>query len=239
VNSSGGLLGTTSSGGAYGFGNVFILTPTGKFLIVHDFAGGPNDGANPASGVIVYKNYLYGVTLSGGSGGGTVFKIGLGGASWRQETILHAFDSATEYGIPLNIVADKKGNLYGTTANDYGTTPGGFGAFYRLAPNGTLTEVPTANYPTAVNADANGNIYFAQVDVGGREFITKFTPVTPALPNLADHQVVDYAFPSLRDGSGAWDPVGGLVSYNGSLYGTTSYGPVTAAAGGVLFKFHE
>ena len=53
-DSSGNLYGTTSQGGNYGQGTVFKLSPTSggkwKESVIHEFAGYPGDGANPAAG---------------------------------------------------------------------------------------------------------------------------------------------------------------------------------------------
>ena len=70
---------TTSSGGAHGDGAVFQMTPTSPYTVtlVHSFAGGSADGANPYSGLVQGADgNFYGGTFSGGAGGvGTTFKI--------------------------------------------------------------------------------------------------------------------------------------------------------------------
>jgi uncharacterized repeat protein (TIGR03803 family) len=77
----GNLYGTTSLGGAYGYGNVFELNPTtGNFTSLHDFTGGA-DGGKSYSGVIVdNKGNIWGAASAGGSaaapgGYGTLFVI--------------------------------------------------------------------------------------------------------------------------------------------------------------------
>ena len=69
----GNLYGTTSEDGAYGYGNVFKLSPTNggwTYTSLYDFAGG-NDGKNPYSNVVLDgKGNLYGTTTSGGTGSG-------------------------------------------------------------------------------------------------------------------------------------------------------------------------
>jgi uncharacterized repeat protein (TIGR03803 family) len=73
---SSNLYGTTSYGGASGAGTVFKLTNSGVETVLHGFAGGPSDGADPGSGLILRKNNLYGTTFYGGADGyGTVFKV--------------------------------------------------------------------------------------------------------------------------------------------------------------------
>lgn len=79
-DSAGNLYGTTSSGGAYGYGNVFELMPSTngrwKERVLHQFTGG-SDGANPYAGLIFdAAGNLYGTAISGGnSGNGVVFEI--------------------------------------------------------------------------------------------------------------------------------------------------------------------
>lgn len=83
LDSSGNLYGTASSGGAYGFGVVFKLTPSNggwTYTSVHDFCNsGPpcSDGYTP-SGYLAFdsEGNLYGTTSNGGpSGGGVVYQI--------------------------------------------------------------------------------------------------------------------------------------------------------------------
>ena len=82
MDAAGNLYGTLSSGGAYNFGQVYKLSPSGGgwiFSSVHDFCGGGYpcaDGANPASGLALDSNgNLFGTTSNGGIGGGVVFEI--------------------------------------------------------------------------------------------------------------------------------------------------------------------
>ncbi len=79
-DSQGNLYGTTTLGGAYGYGNVFKLDPYGNLTSLHDFTGGA-DGAKPNAGVLVdAKGNVWGAAASGGSaqapaGYGTLFII--------------------------------------------------------------------------------------------------------------------------------------------------------------------
>ncbi len=78
MDGAGNLYGTTTFGGAAGYGTVFKVTPSGVEAVMYTFGGAPlNDGATPNSGLIMDgDSNLYGVTESGGSAGvGTVFRI--------------------------------------------------------------------------------------------------------------------------------------------------------------------
>ena len=80
------LYGTTNGGGT-GYGVVFELSPGkgGKApwseTILHVFAGGTGDGANPDAGVVLANGSLFGTTFRGGStacfgsGCGTVYEL--------------------------------------------------------------------------------------------------------------------------------------------------------------------
>jgi uncharacterized repeat protein (TIGR03803 family) len=83
-DAAGNLYGTTLDGGSFSGGTVFMLDPSGKESILHNFSGKP-DGAGPESGVIMdAKGNLYGTTYGGGDakcigghgyGCGVVFKL--------------------------------------------------------------------------------------------------------------------------------------------------------------------
>src|ERR1700734_2925224 len=59
----GNLCGTTTSGGDYGFGTVFKMTPAGELTLVYAFTGG-TDGGSPYGGLILAPDgNLYGTTF--------------------------------------------------------------------------------------------------------------------------------------------------------------------------------
>jgi len=80
-DSSGNLYGTDVFGGAFNYGQVFKLTPSGTFTTLHSFSGGA-DGGEPY-GFLVFgtDGNLYGTASIGGSGSscqggcGVVFKV--------------------------------------------------------------------------------------------------------------------------------------------------------------------
>src|SRR5579862_2112489 len=150
ADSSGNLYGTTGAGGAtcrlYGCGTVFKLAPDGTETVLHQFTA-EYDGSGPYGGLIMdAAGNLYGTTATGGSTGcggidygcGTVFRISPKG----KETILYAFGGSNDGADPdAGLVADKKGNLYGTTSSGGGGTQcivefGGCGTIFRVTPDG-------------------------------------------------------------------------------------------------------
>ena len=64
------------------------------YTILHSFAGSPTDGATPNAGVIVDKDgNLYGTTIGGGGGAGTVFKVNATGS----ESLVYRFPFSVYY----------------------------------------------------------------------------------------------------------------------------------------------
>lgn len=121
-DAAGNLYGTSSGGGAFGSGTVFVVSPTGREKVIYSFTGG-EDGGYPISSLIRdAAGNLYGTTLGGGING-TVFKLDRTG----NETVLYNFPSAAQGAVPVgNLVRDKFGNLYGVT-NIGGRQPCGYG----------------------------------------------------------------------------------------------------------------
>jgi uncharacterized repeat protein (TIGR03803 family) len=111
---TGNLYGTTTNGGAFGYGSVFSVSPTGAEKVIYSFAGDP-DGKYPHEGVILGgAGNLYGTTFDGGAFGyGTVFKLAM---ATGAETVLYNFVGQPDAANPDSVLArDSAGNLYGTT----------------------------------------------------------------------------------------------------------------------------
>jgi len=123
---AGNLYGTSWSGGAYGGGAVYELTPSNggwTERVLYSFMGG-SDGLGPSSLLVGNDGNLYGTTISGGDlncnsgyggGCGTVFQLSPSGSGWTK-TVLHTFENTRDDGDgPGNLVQDGAGNLYGTS----------------------------------------------------------------------------------------------------------------------------
>jgi len=135
LDAAGDLYGTTSLGGAYGYGTVFQLTPGSVWTetILHDFQNA-DDGATPYAGLISdAAGNLYGAATDGGTnGGGTVFELAPSGGSWTFSVIA----SQSGWGISgtfRDLMLDASGTIYGTTHCD-GTNSAG--TIYELTPSG-------------------------------------------------------------------------------------------------------
>lgn len=77
--SDGNFYGSTYAGGPDAVGTVFELTPSGTETLLHSFAGGTADGANPGANLVQASDgTLYGSTFAGGAEGhGIFFKVAL------------------------------------------------------------------------------------------------------------------------------------------------------------------
>ena len=210
----------TGACGAAGKGVVFKLSPQGKETVLHNFAGGSSDGADPVFGsLLIDKNgNLYGTTEFGGtSGQGVVYKLGKGGLK-----VLHSFAGGTTDGcFPFGSVAmDKNGNFYSTT---YQCGVSGQGVVWKLSQKGKLTVLHSfagapndGDTPEAgVRIDAKGNLY-GNTTVGGA---TNYGAVYRL--NSKRKLTLLHSF----TGSDGQVPLGDLIlDKSGNLYGTASAG---------------
>lgn len=136
-DSTGDLYGTTTSGGLYGDGTAFELSPSvgGGWTEtkIFNFGSTASDGRKPECSLVMDSNRnLYGTTIAGGSGYGTVFKLTPDIDTWT-ETILHSFAFSRSDGEdPVGgLLMDSSGNLYGTT--EYGGT-NLYGTVFKVVP---------------------------------------------------------------------------------------------------------
>jgi uncharacterized repeat protein (TIGR03803 family) len=123
ADGAGDLYGTTGSGGAYGDGVVFKLSPAkpGKTnwtaTVLRSFNG--KDGRGVAGGVVADRaGNLYGMAAYGGANDdGVVFKLSppLAGHTAWTETTLRSFDGKNGKTPYVGLMADGAGAFYGTT----------------------------------------------------------------------------------------------------------------------------
>jgi uncharacterized repeat protein (TIGR03803 family) len=192
LDSAGNLYGTSTVGGANGFGNVFKLTFSGsqwQLTTLYSFKDQP-DGASPYGGVILGKDgNLYGTTYYAGANDvGTVYKLTHNSGSWI-ESVIYNFKGGSDGDSPIStLVSDPKGDLYGTTS-DGGSPQCGCGTIFRLRPGsgGAWTESVAYRFPgdpkagfayNGMVSDGTGNFYGATVH-GGTEndgAIYRFVP---------------------------------------------------------------
>jgi uncharacterized repeat protein (TIGR03803 family) len=239
----GNFYGTTSSGDASGNGTVFRMIPGGTVTVLHAFAGGTTDGANPQAALIqATDGNFYGTTSSGGpSDNGTVFRMTPSGTV----TILHAFAGGTTDGANPRaaLIQATDGNFYGTTSSG-GTFA--FGTVFRMTPGGALTilyaftdgltgGVPGAPYASLIQA-TDGDFYGTTVAFQGIHVaygtIFKMTPggTVAVLNDLASYASLIQA----TDGNFYGTTVSGLLSpQEWTAFKMTSSGTVTILASNV------
>lgn len=135
--------GTTSAGGANGFGTVFQYVPqTAKESVLYSFAGGSTDGAYPFSGTVVdHDGAIYGTTQQGGAGdGGVIFKLTPNPSGGFTESVLHAFGATGDGAQPLSapVISLKGYVMYGTTSAGGAN---GLGTIYQISTDGSGYKV--------------------------------------------------------------------------------------------------
>ena len=134
MDQSGNFYGTTYAGGAYGYGTIFKLTPSGQETVLYSFVGQP-DAGNPVGRLLIDgQGNLYGTTSFGGTyGAGAVFELTAAGA----ESVLYSFTGGADGASPFDgLVMDGTGNLYGTTelGGNFGNScPVGCGVVFKVA----------------------------------------------------------------------------------------------------------
>jgi uncharacterized repeat protein (TIGR03803 family) len=257
ADANGNLFSTTGFGGAQGSGTVFEIakiasgyasTPT----TLVSFCALPNcaDGADPAGGLIIDGDgNLFGTTLNGGAhlagpGSGTVFEIAKTAKGYASTpTILVSFcalpNCADGAGPQGDLIADVKGNLFGTThsggangfspggtvfevaktAKGHASTPTTLVSFCSL-PNCADGSVPVAG----VIADANSNLFGTTALNGANGGGTLFEVVKTA-KGYASTPTTLVNFCSLANCADGANPQGNLIAdADGNLFSTTRDG---------------
>ncbi|MGA9353240.1 MAG: choice-of-anchor tandem repeat GloVer-containing protein [Terriglobales bacterium] len=112
---NGNLYGTTSGGGADGYGTAYESTVKGKVTVINNFTGA-SGGYNPAGLAADASGNLYGFALSGGPANyGLVYELTPSGTSWT-ENVLYNFTGHGDGGTPVGApILDSSGNIYGNT----------------------------------------------------------------------------------------------------------------------------
>jgi uncharacterized repeat protein (TIGR03803 family) len=252
-DAKGNFYSTAELGGQYKFGVVFELSSAGEQTVLHNFAGAPDDGDLPTSGLLRAPSGLfYGVTLEGGPGDcrlgthecGVVFSIDEEG----NYKIIHNFEGQPEDGLEAwgNLVQDAEGNLYGTTmggGDQAGMNCAGFlfgcGTVFKLSPNsdGTWTETllhnftgPDGESPIGLALDSDGNLYGAAL-LGGSTQCVGGCGTLYRIGTGGEFTVL-YSFTGGEDGQA---PGGALLDASGNYYGTPLWaGTPDVASGAAL-----
>jgi uncharacterized repeat protein (TIGR03803 family) len=243
---SGSLIGTTQTGGKYGFGTTFELTPQRGFRVIHNFGGQGDYACCPWGNLVVDAHgNLYGTSYA-------AFELSPGSKGWA-ETQLHLFtgDNGDGSGPQAGPIRDAGGNLYGTTLYGGGSKicSDGCGTVWELSPptQGSGTQGWTEHilhsfgvgdelsFPGVgqLAMDSRGNLYGAVL--GGKYRAGVIYKLSPAASSSAIgegwQENVVYNFTGGDDGD---FPEGVIIDSAGNLYGITGNGGKYGE--GVVFK---
>lgn len=136
--SDGNLYGTTTSGGAGGFGTLYRIAPDGTFTSLVAFTGttGAFPGSSPTTNIVQGSDgSLYGTTLGGGTGGGfgTAYKYSLAGVFTNLANFTGSSGVMPGFGPAGTLIQAGDGYFYGCTYNG-GTY--GIGTIFRVSSSG-------------------------------------------------------------------------------------------------------
>jgi len=214
----GNLWGTTANDGAYGYGTIFKISPSGALTTVWSFCkeSGCPDGSHPNGGLtLVIGGDLYGTTYNGGAHGyGTVFRITPAG----DLTTIYNFctlSGCADGGYPRGaMIQGTNGYLYGVGGN----------VVFKISLAGketALWDYPASAVYGPVNLfqASDGNFYLTDYGRYGYSEgnIWKITS--------AGVGTKFYGFCQLTSCADGVAPGGPLVQgANGNLYGTASGG---------------
>jgi len=250
-DSAGNLYGTTVTGGYYGYGTVYKLTPqsNGGWIesVLHSFQYSP-DGAYPlASLVRDSAGNLYGTASAGGDAGmfcqcGVLFKVNAAG----NESTLYAFTGGADGGYPqANLILDSAGNLYGTTFAGGGgscdlTGASGCGVVFKVDTTGKETvlysftgEADGADPTAGLIRDSAGNLY-GTTFYGGLAGCGEYSAGCGVIFKLDPVGNETVLFTS-TGGQGGAHPNAGLIGDGaGNAYGTATTGG--AVGDGTVFR---
>jgi uncharacterized repeat protein (TIGR03803 family) len=241
LDAAGNAYGTTVSGGANDQGTVFRISPAGKEKVLYSFCkyvNGCIDGASPQASLIADKQgNLYGTVSGGGNNDyGAVFEVTPKG----KEKVLYSFcavNDCADGGSPEgNLMADKEGNLYGTT---YHGGQHGEGTVFELATSGQETVLYSfcsqgacadgANPSGGLITDSEGNI-FGTTDDGGADDVDCGSGCGTVFKLTSKgKETVLHSFCSLAKCNDGVTPESNLIlDKEGNLYGTTGGNVSTA-----------
>lgn len=243
LDKSGDILGTGSTGGNFtcsiGCGVVYELSKSSGWTesVLHTFDG--SDGEFPNATLLPSANgTLYSTTWYGGSSGnGTVFSLAPAGGDGWKESVLYSFQGTTDGSAPAGgVVADRAGNLYGTTYKYDGDNDGvAFelhkhaawkdSVLYTFSGNGG-GEDPYAG----MIMPAKGKLYGTAIESGSNDGGVAFELVLGTKHQWTEKAL--HAFGAPGDGNA---PYGGVIAdKRGNLYGTTVFGG--ASNSGIVYE---
>jgi uncharacterized repeat protein (TIGR03803 family) len=172
----GNFYGTTASGGEYGSGTIFRMTPAGELttLVVFTGNGAINKGRFPNRLMQASDGNLYGTTRTGGSvDSGTIFRVTMSGVLRTLRELQK--ETTAEGAIPNGaLIEGADGKLYGTTTVSYG---GGnlfaitkTGRFSHLIPTGVIPATGSFGNPVGALLEASPGVFYGTSSTGRQAF---------------------------------------------------------------------
>ena len=224
---SGGMLGTTYSGGTDADGNVYQLKESSgvwKYKQVYSFDW--SAGANPADGVTLDgTNVYFGTTQSGGSDGyGTIYRLASSAHGWVQ-SVIHNFGGGDgEYPETVLIADTSTNTLYGTTNSSSGGS--GCGTAFSIKTNGTFSLLYAfeggsdgCHPQTGMTFGTNAGTMFGTTTSGGA-----YGEGTVFELKESDGIWSEHVIHSFKGGSNGGQPTDFRVDANGNLFGVATGG---------------
>lgn len=222
--SDGALYGTTLQGGPSRIGTIFrVLTDGSSFSVLHAFARGSSDGANPSAPLMQGSDgAFYGTTFGGGAfDAGTVFRVTVGGSF----TLLHSLDANSGYNPRAPLVQGADGALYGTT---YQGGASGVGTIFKVSADGSSFfvlrnfDTVTGAYPYAGLVQGMDGAFCGTTAGGGTSGVGTIFRVSADGSSLSRL----HSFDSVDATNGAYPEAGLVRGRDGAFYGTTIQGGV-------------
>ncbi len=227
-------IGSGTDGNFYGATTttVFKLSPSGTLstLDTPDNSLFLNCPPNQAA-----DGNLYGVSASGGTGYGTIYRLTLAG----KVSILHSFAGGIDGDAPeYSPVEGPDGNFYGVTADggaygNGGIQYSGYGSIYRMTPAGTLTTIysfmggadgisPECQLTIGSDGSLYGTTQYGGVFGAGTVFKVTTSGTLTTLHAFGLYGTSNNGV--FTDGDGE-NPVQGLIlASDGNFYGITTRG---------------
>jgi uncharacterized repeat protein (TIGR03803 family) len=235
ADNAGHLYGSTSTGGPGSWGTIFELTPPSLSgsrweMRVLSNVDGKTIGTSPVWSMIGQDGDLYGMT----NDGETVYRLKRGDDGWGEPIPLYRFaERLSPLGTTLpELIPDKFGSLYGTTAGRGGTDAG---TVFKLSPgpDGWTQTVlhrfargnDDGGYPNGGLTIDKAGVLYGTTSGGGEDGLGTVFKLTPT-----DHgweKTLLHIFRQLdgSSGKGGLAPMAGLtLGDDGTLYGTSSGG---------------
>ena len=249
ADAAGNLYGTTQTGGTFGAGTAFELSPDSnghwEFTVLHEFTGG-TDGGNPLGGLVFDTEGNAFLTASSGGANGLGLVLELSppadpapGAAWH-ETELYSFQGGSDGAIPFgNVIFDASGNLYGTTSiggHSHINCLAGCGTIYQLSrtASGRVHETVLHRFLDAFNEGAeprtglifggDGNLYGTTYYGGDPSCASNGCGTVFELTQTSEGKLHFETLLAFNGSNGAFPRAGVTFSGTGTLFGAASNG---------------